>query len=43
MNIIEIMRLMRYLRVVIDKVLTPEEKAKVLKQHKYRIVDDKEE
>ena len=42
MNIIEILRLMRYLRVVIDKVLSPEEKARVLKQHKYRLVDDHE-
>ena len=34
---------MRYLRVVIDKVLSPEEKARVIKKHKYRLVDDKEE
>ena len=43
MNIIEIMRLMRYLRAVIDKVLSPEEKARLIKQHKYRLVDDLEE
>ena len=43
MNIIEIMRLILYLRVVVDKVLSPEEKARVLKQHKYRLVEDQDE
>ena len=35
--------LLYYLGVVIDRVLSPEEKARVLERHRYSLEDDQEE